>query len=148
MGGPFVAPLFARGGWNLIWRNRDSFIKSFSIDDARTRRRYIMRLCDRRRCSLAFDIGRRYHPRREQKDSCKRSRRMRILRPVRRKYASKLVHIKRARYSIQRRLSRQKMRVPIGFSMSVGGGDRIFSLRREVMLDFSTSVGCNAYCGV
>lgn len=41
-----------------------------------------MRLCDRRRCALAFDIGRRYHPRREREDPCERSRRMRILHPV------------------------------------------------------------------
>lgn len=60
VGDPSVAPLFARGGWNLVWRNRDSFIKSFSTDDARTKRRYIICIRAIEGVMLAFGIGRRY----------------------------------------------------------------------------------------
>lgn len=35
--------MFARDArWNLDWRNRNSFIKSFNVDDARPRRRSII----------------------------------------------------------------------------------------------------------
>lgn len=59
-GGRPVRRPSARGGWNLVWRNRDSFIKSFSTDDARMRRRYIICVRAVEGVALAFGAGRRY----------------------------------------------------------------------------------------